>query len=601
MRLLSSLTNRIFLASALLALLAVGWAAFIVNERATREAEADLQRGLVESGSVVDQQRTVLVDTFLQLARLIADLPKLKAAVATGDPPTIAPIARDYYEQIRSDLFVVTGRSGRVLAAVGADQFSADFPGVAEALHGVVGSAFWPHQTGILHVVTVPITIGEEVLGSLAVGFLLDDRVAAQFKSVTGSDIAFAADGHVLASTLPPSAAAALAPLIGREGISRLAIGGEEFIALRHPLASRPAAGASSGDTSAAGTPVAILLRSRTERLRYLSTIRTGLAGTAIAAVLIATIVSYGVARTITRPLAAITDTMREMARTGDLGRKVTLRRARWDDEDAQLLASTLNAMTDSIARFQRDAAQRERLSSLGRLSTVVAHEIRNPLMIIKAALRTLRREDARPDDVREAVRDIDEETTRLNRIVTEVLDFARPIRFDLAPTDLNAVCRASAAAAAADGGEPSVALALAPDLPEVVCDPERLRTALVNMLANARHAVQARAQAATPRAHAGAADPAPDVAAADVVLETRPVPPDRVLIAIRDRGVGIAPDDLAHVFDPYFTTRRAGTGLGLPIAKNIVEGLGGSITITSRHGEGTEVRIELPVRPSAA
>ena len=80
---------------------------------------------------------------------------------------------------------------------------------------------------------------------------------------------------------------------------------------------------------------------------------------------------------------------MRDVAATGDLTRKVALRSGPWDDEDARLLASTFNTLTESIARFQAEAAQRERLSSLGRLSTVIAHEIRNPLMIIKATLST--------------------------------------------------------------------------------------------------------------------------------------------------------------------------------------------------------------------
>ena len=71
----------------------------------------------------------------------------------------------------------------------------------------------------------------------------------------------------------------------------------------------------------------------------------------------------------------------------------------------------------------------------------------------------------------------------------------------------------------------------------------------------------------------------------------------DRVTIVIRDSGVGISPEDMAHIFDPYFTTRRAGTGLGLPISKNIVEGLGGTLTVSSRRGEGTEIRIDLPQR----
>jgi signal transduction histidine kinase len=68
------------------------------------------------------------------------------------------------------------------------------------------------------------------------------------------------------------------------------------------------------------------------------------------------------------------------------------------------------------------------------------------------------------------------------------------------------------------------------------------------------------------------------------------------VAITVQDRGTGITPDDMAHIFDPYFTTRRKGTGLGLPIAKNIIEGLGGTISVSSRVGEGTEIRLDLPL-----
>ena len=137
-------------------------------------------------------------------------------------------------------------------------------------------------------------------------------------------------------------------------------------------------------------------------------------------------------ARTITRPLASITDHMRQIAATGDLTRKMpTETQAGWDDDDAHMLATTFNMLTDSMVRFQRDAAQRERLSSLGRLSTVIAHEVRNPLMIIKGALRTLAQDGASVADVRDAAKDIDEEIDRLNSLVNDVLDVARPIRFD--------------------------------------------------------------------------------------------------------------------------------------------------------------------------
>src|SRR5436190_21187999 len=161
--------------------------------------------------------------------------------------------------------------------------------------------------------------------------------------------------------------------------------------------------------------PVALILRSRTEQLNSLGAIHTGLFVTAIVAILLATVLSFAVARTIAQPLAAITDVMREVAATGDLTRKIALgQHDRWHDEDARLLATTFNTLTDSIERFQRQISQKERLTSLGRLSTVIAHEIRNPLMIIKSSLHELRRPDAGAEAVREAIADIDEEVVRL-------------------------------------------------------------------------------------------------------------------------------------------------------------------------------------------
>ena len=82
------------------------------------------------------------------------------------------------------------------------------------------------------------------------------------------------------------------------------------------------------------------------------------------------------------------------------------------------------------------------------------------------------------------------------------------------------------------------------------------------------------------------------------VIVRTR-YQAGRITVTVRDRGTGITPEDMAHIFDPYFTTRRKGTGLGLPIAKNIVEGLGGAITVTSRPGEGTEIRLDMPLTAS--
>lgn len=587
---LASLTNRIFLASTLLATVSIGFAVYFVSSRLRTEAEAELQRDLTEAASLVDQQRASLFDSFTLTASLIADLPKFKAALETRDPPTVAPIALDYQQKAGSDLFLVTDRDGRVLAAVGGSPAVSSWVEQAPRLHRErpkgPARAFWPHPTGVLQVVSLPVTIDldqPEVLGTLTVGYLLDEERAASFKALTGADIAFAIDGEVRSSTLGPEAHPRLAALLAADRIPRAMIGENEYAALITPLRAP-----SETESVNSAVPIAIILRSRSERMRTLSAIQTGLAIVTVAAILLAAAVSYGVARTITRPLARITDHMRQVAATGDLSGKLQLGGSRsWQDEDARVLATTFNTLTDSIAHFQREAAQRERLSSLGRMSTIVAHEIRNPLMIIKGALRQLAREGATPADIREAATDIDGETDRLNRVVNDVLDFARPMRFDRAITDINALCRDAACAVAAAQAEPPVATDFDGSTPSLETDSEKLRTILVNLLTNAKQAVAARTGTGIVGSNGS-----------PVTLSTSRLADRRVAIVIRDRGVGIAAEDFPRIFDPFFTTRQAGTGLGLPIAKNIIDGLGGQISVQSTPGAGTSIRIELGDAP---
>ncbi len=232
--------------------------------------------------------------------------------------------------------------------------------------------------------------------------------------------------------------------------------------------------------------------------------------------------------------------------------------------------------------------ADAERLSSLARLAVVMAHEVRNPLLLMKMALRTLRGSDLSAPQ-REAVSDLHEQVERVTGLVTDILDFARPLRFTFGAADLNAICADAAEAAMAGEPEPRVHLTLDPSLPEIVTDRERLRSALVNLLVNARQAVNARV--------APAGGWARDERA--IVLETRSCSPGRAGIIVRDRGIGIPERDLPRVFEPYFTTKRGGTGIGLALVKNIVNGFEGTIQVTSQAGVGTEVRVSLPFEPA--
>lgn len=569
---MKSLTNRIFLGAALLVILSIAAAVYRVNVTVGAQAERELQRELQAAGAVVDEYRTVLFGHFLREARLLADLPKLKAAVATRDAATVQQPADDYRQQIDSDVLIVTGPGGDVLAASGLGRGASrlDAPAseaIARALAGHEHTWFWPQAGAVLQMASLPVWIesdpaAPELLGTLSVGFRLDGQTAARFRALTNSEVAFADRGRLLASTMPAAAHDAIEAAL-REGRHTLRVGDDEYLLLTRPLPTAP--GAASG-----GAPIAVLLRSRADLERLLGRVHRDLALSAFLAVLAATLLAYGIARTVTRPIRALTATMGEMAQTGDLTRKAP-DQGRWDDEDARLLGSTFNALTSSIARFQTEAAQRERLSSLGRLSTVIAHEVRNPLMIIKGALHPLRQPDVDPAVVSGAAADIEEEVARLNHIVTDVLDFARPISFNLAATNVNEVCRDAAKAVAGSGQ--AVGLRLDERLPAAVTDGERLRQTLINVLSNAQQAV----------AEGGA-----------IELSSEPAP-GGIVLAVRDTGPGIPREALPRIFEPYFTTRRTGTGVGLAVAKNIIEGLGGRISADSGALGGTVITIHLP------
>src|SRR5215468_1368093 len=238
----SSLTNRIFFACTLLATLSLGFAFYFVNARATREAEAELRRGLEEAGILVDKNQVGLTDTFTRLARLVADLPKLKAAVETGDPPTVQPLADEYRDQVKADILLLTGKRGELLATSGLGAGELTVAGTLKDTESTDEiSTFLPHSRSVLQVVSVPIFIeGEppDILGRLTVGFFLDDRFANEIKRLTASEIAFGAGDRILASTLPPDSRTTLAPVLGTRDIATVRIGDEEFLALARPLLS---------------------------------------------------------------------------------------------------------------------------------------------------------------------------------------------------------------------------------------------------------------------------------------------------------------------------------------------------------------------------
>ncbi|MBI4891654.1 MAG: sensor histidine kinase [Acidobacteria bacterium] len=217
-----------------------------------------------------------------------------------------------------------------------------------------------------------------------------------------------------------------------------------------------------------------------------------------------------------------------------------------------------------------------ERLYAAGQLSAGLAHEIRNPLASISGAAGILRRGHASTENLRECIDIIEKESQRLNRLLTSFLDFARPRAPRIQPADLPSLLDSvlSLAQHAAGASHIDLRLALSTPLPEIHCDPEQLKQVLLNLVINAIQATPGRG-AVTLQASASAAS---------------------VLLSVIDEGCGIPAADRDRIFDPFYTTKENGTGLGLAVAAKIVEQHGGSLTAEDNPTRGMAFRVELPI-----
>lgn len=257
--------------------------------------------------------------------------------------------------------------------------------------------------------------------------------------------------------------------------------------------------------------------------------------------------------------------------------REELARTARGQEESYRKLQS----QADLIIGIEEQLRRAERLSALGELSAVLAHEIRNPLGSIKGTAEILK-DDFRPGDRKyEFLEILVKETDRLNRVVEDFLHLARPVQTERERCDLMAELGEVVTLVSREAASRGVRLVLAPaELPAVRGDREKLRQAFLNLILNG---VQATSRGGSLTV-AAAAIPARDGA------------PPSVDISFADTGAGMEPDLLARIFEPFYTTKEGGTGLGLAITQKIVESHGGKIEVESAPGRGTTFKVRLPV-----
>jgi signal transduction histidine kinase len=241
------------------------------------------------------------------------------------------------------------------------------------------------------------------------------------------------------------------------------------------------------------------------------------------------------------------------------------------------------------VEQLEERERLRDRLASLGEMAAGIAHELKNPLAGIEVVAGLLKRQVPDSPDAQALLADIMSEAKLANSIVVEMLEFVRPIRLEVEKTDLRDVLQQAVALAERKVPRRDIALAveLPRELPLIDGDHNQLCQVFTNLLINACEALEGRGHLSL-RAVLQSADQ-------DIVSDSHP-PGPTVIVDVEDDGPGVPSDLSDRIFNPFFTTKTTGTGLGLPIVRKIVDAHEGTIDLTSAPGQGTRFRVTLPI-----
>ena len=507
------------------------------------------------------------------VSRVMSGMNEVRLAFSTGDRATIQDTAGELWSRISDSnaMFLVADPRGKVLASLG---------GVAslslEKNLGVVteAAARFPNQSaGILlqggelyHISVTPVYIDSTggaaaLLNVLVAGIHMDALVAQDLKESTNSEFLFLTPGRVIASTLNPRATQALVANIARRpGSTHVTDGVVEYARFEQKL------------LDLTGKPVGeiCILRSFEMAQQRINSLYTNILLLWLLAVGLGFGLTYLLARRIVEPVKRLDRAAAEVSR-----QNYAIEVPVTSDDEMGRLAQTFNDMCASIRHAREDLIRQERISTIGRLSASIVHDLRNPLAAIYGGAEMMVDADLPQAHLKRLAGNIYRASRRIQELLQDLLDISRG---KSRPTE---VCRlrevASAAcdslAAAAQAQNVAISLDIPPEI-EVTLERSRMERAFLNLVGNALEAMpdggQVRISAAVEN---GAA-----------------------LVQVVDNGPGIAPEIRSKLFQPFVTAgKRNGLGLGLALARQTVVEHGGDMWVESEPGRGARFIFRIP------
>jgi hypothetical protein len=254
-------------------------------------------------------------------------------------------------------------------------------------------------------------------------------------------------------------------------------------------------------------------------------------------------------------------------------------------EKEIRMLANRWKDFCDHCQRaHDSEMLQAEHLATMGELAAGVAHEIRNPLAGIAGAIEIMTKDFPEDHPDREILEDLRQEVRRIEKVLTDMLAYARPKPPQFGRADLKDIFARTLHLARQQTGSKNIEFStqVPPDLPAFRMDTEQLHQVLLNLVLNGIQAIEREGKITI---------------AARINAPGGPGQADMVEISVSDSGMGIPTDSLERIFRPFYTTKRGGTGLGLSLCRRIIRQHGGKLGVESKVGKGSRFIIQLPLR----
>jgi len=552
---------------------------FLVNQRITKEFQTEAAQKLAAAEAVFKNSQKIRAKNLLRSYRTAANDPRFKAVAQKADPKTLRFMLTELLEELGGEmLFFTTERGQRVATAIRDPRLNpAEFEAssavsVKQALEGTSNVDTILVGDRLFDVVSIPVSVGDNivgVVGAVTFGAEIGQATAEEFKQLTHTEVVFRTSDKIAVSTLAkPNMQEELMAAFSDPGtvqsdgsrashgaIHEVVLDNEHFLALVGRFTS----------LREDKRPSYLLLSSYEQPLMVLHATQQMLTLVSTLGILLSTVIVCVFIRKVTQPLRELRATAEAVGR-GDFSHRVPIS----SQDECGELGMVFNQMTENLKTSreqlektvetlkatQAQLIQSEKLSAVGEFVAGVAHELNNPLTSVVGFAELMQQSEVSPQH-RRFIDLIVNSAQRCHKIVEGLLSFARQHKPERKPVKIRELLEATIGILQYHlrTSNIEVITKFDPDLPKVMADPHQLQQVFLNILNNARQAIEGSRTSGVVRIRTDSSEKG-------------------VRILFQDDGPGISEENLAKIFNPFFTTKEVGkgTGLGLSLSYGIIK-----------------------------